>query len=365
MAGRYVDVAAKMEKHLRANNKLVSLMSTKYMYINEDLGWVLVNSATAARKICEILGFYAPVNYMTSAKPIIESLLNTPAPSVVLGPTFSQGRVRCHFYKSVNKEGRTTHISLEAAVPLNMDEFEIDKNILYTSKSSFCISPVKTTKFLKKIAIPKSLKLNNRGNLCKWIYDVFEENSEAVLWAIGDMFTDYGTKRMFIFYGPGGVGTTSVVNIICSIGSNVLVQIPGRFKAKKGTIARNYGNSLPEVIKATLPNTRLALVSDVEVTSDDEHLNVQTVKELTGGDEGPHGRVSVTSIMSLNKLFSYEFQGDYTLADRTRHVTVIPTVLKRSRATFSPWGAGFCTKLSSRLGKKSIASSDMTCCWQR
>ncbi len=48
-------------------SKLLILMSTKYMYIDEDLGWVLVNSATAAKKICQILGFYAPVNYMTSA----------------------------------------------------------------------------------------------------------------------------------------------------------------------------------------------------------------------------------------------------------------------------------------------------------
>ncbi len=138
-----------------------------------------------------------------------------------------------------------------------------------------------------------------------------------------------GKKIMFIFYGPGGVGKTSVVNIICSIGSNVLVEIPGRFMAKKVTVARNYGNSLPDDIKAKLPNTRLALVGDVEVTSDDEHVNVQTVKELTGGDEGSHGRVSVTSIMSLNKLFFYEFQSDYTQADRTRRITVIPTVLNR------------------------------------
>jgi hypothetical protein len=144
--------------------------------------------------------------------------------------------------------------------------------------------------------IPRSLNLDTRGSLCKWMYDVFEDNSEAVLWAIGDMLADYGTKWMFIFYGPGGVGKTSVVNIICSRGSNMLVEIPGRFMAKKVTVARSYGNSLPDDIKAKLPNTRLALVGDVEVTSDDEHINVQTVKELTGSDEGSHGRVSVTII---------------------------------------------------------------------
>ena len=97
------------------------------------------------------------------------------------------------------------------------------------------------------------------------------------------------------------------------------------------TVARSYGNSLPDDIKAKLPNTRLALVGDVEVTSDDEHINVQSVKELTGGDEGSHGRVSFTSFMSLNKLFFYEFQSDYTRADRTRCITVIPTVLNRRR----------------------------------
>jgi hypothetical protein len=35
------------------------------------------------------------------------------------------------------------------------------------------------------------------------------------------------------------VGKTSVVNIISSLGSNVTVEIHGRFMAKKGTIARS------------------------------------------------------------------------------------------------------------------------------
>jgi hypothetical protein len=41
--------------------------------------------------------------------------------------------------------------------------------------------------------------------------------------------------------------------------------------------------------------------------------------------------VSVTSIMSLNKLFFYEFQSDYTRADRTRRITVIPLVKAEER----------------------------------
>jgi hypothetical protein len=115
----------------------------------------------------------------------------------------------------------------------------------------------------------------------------------------------------YVTNGPNSLVERRLI-IISSLGSNVTVEIHGRFMAKKGTIARNYGNSLSEDIKARLSNTRLALIGDVEVTSDDEHLNVQTVKELTGGDEGPHGRVSVTTIMSLNKLFFYEFQSEYT-----------------------------------------------------
>ena len=133
-----------------------------------------------------------------------------------------------------------------------------------------------------------------------------------------------------MLFGPGNVGKTSVVNIIASLSSNVLVQVQGRYMAKSQNANRNYGNSLPDYIKASLPNSRLVVVGDVEMTNEDETINMQCVKELSGGDQGPHGTISVTSVMSANRLFNDKYMADYTRADRTRRVVVVPTVIQGS-----------------------------------
>jgi hypothetical protein len=319
-----------MKKTLLNKGYLASIMSTKYVYISEEMGWVLVTSDASAKMICETLGLYAPVNYMIAAKTIMEFLENTYVPYIVVGPSFSQGRVRCHFYKVNGQNPEATSIKLEACIPLNHDRQDVNKELMYSARFSYCTCPTKIHSLLKSVTIPNSLKFNTRGYLCKWIYDVFGEDSETVLWIIGDMIADFGNKRLFMLYGPGGVGKTSVVNIISSISSNKVVQVAGKYMAKSNSTSRNYANSLPDSIKALLPNTRLVVVGDVEVTNQDEVLNIQTVKELTGGDDSPLGRISVTSVMSLNRLFSYKYMADYTIVDRTRRVVVVPTVMRRS-----------------------------------
>jgi hypothetical protein len=40
--------------------------------------------------------------------------------------------------------------------------------------------------------------------------------------------------------------------------------------------------------------------------------------ELTGGDHGPDGTTTITSVMSVNKLFNYDEMAEYTRPDRTR-----------------------------------------------
>ena len=40
---------------------------------------------------------------------------------------------------------------------------------------------------------------------------------KTIMWMLGDMHTDFGNKRMFILYGPGGVGKSSVVNILATV----------------------------------------------------------------------------------------------------------------------------------------------------
>ncbi|KAG7358006.1 hypothetical protein IV203_014593 [Nitzschia inconspicua] len=324
------DVAAAMKAHLRTHNEAVTIMSTKYLYMNEDMGWVLLSSTAAARKVCDIMGLYAPVNYAIAAKPVLDILQYHEFPTVVIGITFSQGNVRCRITdKAIDPNNGCTIVTLSVATPMNDVKMKDGEHILYTAKGSYCYCPLKLRKILKKLTIPPMVSAHKRGSMCQWIYDVFEEDTKTVLWLIGDMMADFGTKRLFIIYGPGGVGKTTVVNMIAGISSSVIVEVPGRYMAKRRSGPRNYGNSLSTEMKMNLANTRLALIGDVEVTNSDEHLNMQTVKELTGGDEGPYGKVSVTSIMSCNKLFKYDAMNEYTRPDRIRRVVVIPTVTNR------------------------------------
>jgi hypothetical protein len=320
------DPAAAAKVIPRKSGELVSIESTKYMYISEDMGWVRLTSEIAAKKMCSMLDLFAPVNFIKATKPVIDALMYYEVPIIVLGQTFSMGHVRCHFWYTYNDNGRMTHMNLKAAVPLNGIPDCPDPAMIMTARWSYCVCPPRVSRVIKKIRVPKNISLSKGGYLCRWIHNVFESDSETILWIIGDILADFGNKRLFIFYGPGGVGKTSVVNIIASISSSVVVEIPGRLAAKKSGSARNYGNTVTEELKARLSNTRLALIGDVEVTSDDEHLNVQMVKEITGGDEGTHGKVSVTGLMSVNKLFHYEFMTDYTRADRTRRIVVVPMV---------------------------------------
>jgi hypothetical protein len=159
---------------------------------------------------------------------------------------------------------------------------------------------------------------------------MFEEDTETHLWLIGYMMVDFGMKRLFILYGPGNVGKTTVANIISSLSSNVVFTIPGGFITKKRNAPKHFGHSLPQQTKAELASSRLILIGDMEIEGDDEEINMQTVKECTGGDSGPSGSISVTCLMSTNQLFRYNTMSEYTQPDRTRRVVVVPTVTERA-----------------------------------
>lgn len=325
------DPSAAIKDMLLKGNNLVSIDSVKHIYVNEDMGWVPITSSVAAKKIVSMLKIHAPVNFVLATKPIVDSLTHCIAPTVVLGCTFCIGKVRCQFYYDrTENSNRLSKMILFPARPLNLVE-ELPHPLLEsTARWSYCVCPTTVQCLFSSISIPRVLPSGQNRYLYSWIYSVFGEQTESILWLIGDILADFGNKRIFMLYGPGGVGKTTVVNIISSLSSATVVQIPGRLMAKNSSAPRNYGNSLTPELKSDLASTRLAVIGDVEVTSDDEHLNIQTVKEITGGDIGVHGKISVTGIMSANRLFNYKYMSDYTLPDRTRRLVVIPTVDKRT-----------------------------------
>ena len=149
------------------------------------------------------------------------------------------------------------------AWPINRsyDKFEADK--AYTAKMSNCVCPLRFRRYIKTVVIPRTLKLDQRGYLCSWIHGVFGDNSETILWIIGDIMADFGNKRMFMLYGPANIGKTTVVNIISSFASSNVVTLESRFLARDAKATRNYGNSLAETVIAQLALTRLVLVGDL------------------------------------------------------------------------------------------------------
>jgi hypothetical protein len=46
--------------------------------------------------------------------------------------------------------------------------------------------------------VPRIVDVKASGYLYKWIYEVFEEDTETILWMIGDMLADFRTKRLFV-----------------------------------------------------------------------------------------------------------------------------------------------------------------------
>ena len=322
--------ARSIREALMERGRLVSMDGTKYMYISEDMGWVPITSGVARKEICKMEDIYAPVNYIIATDPIVEGLISSESPPVIYGPTFCQGAIRCNFATQArDSEGRTTVLSLAPALPHNVHYTDADIKGAYTAKMTNCTCPMQFKRFLKTIKIPRALNMHKKGYLCRWIHDVFEESAEAILWIIGDIMANYGNKRMFMLYGPANTGKSTVVNIITSLVSFSPVNLIPMLLAKDGNSRRSYGNTIPAKFVAELASTRLVLSGDLEVTDASEHLNMQTIKEITGGDQGPNGCISVTILTCVNKLFTYEFMEDFTASDRTRRVNVIPTVHRR------------------------------------
>jgi hypothetical protein len=95
--------------------------------------------------------------------------------------------------------------------------------------------------------------------------------------------------------------------------------------AKKLNATRNFGDSASDKTKIELACSRLALTGDLGISSSDKVImNIQTVKDHTGGAAGSHGKVSVTCVMSADTLFSCKQTSRCAKADRARRTVVVP-----------------------------------------
>jgi hypothetical protein len=131
-------------------NIVLKIDGESYLYINEQRGWGQLRSEIAAKTICNMMDFQAPINFATAAKPIVESLLYYHAPCLSMPLTFPQGAMRYSFHYHMNKKGQAI-VQLAPAIPMNINEVR-NNNILVnqSARGTFCTAPTAIRHHVKR-----------------------------------------------------------------------------------------------------------------------------------------------------------------------------------------------------------------------
>jgi ABC-type branched-subunit amino acid transport system ATPase component len=96
----------------------------------------------------------------------------------------------------------------------------------------------------------------------------------TVLWAIGDMLYDSTNKRLFILYGPGGVGKSTVVNIIGAVVGGTIPTLGSQFITVS---PKSYNRCVLHKSQVTAEaSSRLMKIPDVDVRRGDLVSNLCT-----------------------------------------------------------------------------------------
>ncbi len=297
-------------------NIILNINGTIHFYTGVEGGWYPLRSTVTLGVICQKLGLHAPVNFAKAVEPYVALVETMPWPTVVVANTFTQGRLRYGY--TINMASGVVEF-----VPNRIDGNPP------TAKNTLCTIPVSNVNPVLRLNLSYSSAKASRHNAMGWLYDVFGDNIITLLWALGDMLYDSSNKHLFILYGPGGVGKSTVANILGGVIGGTVPTIASHSIALNPRSFSRHNISASQLIAAA--SSRLVNVPDVEARAGDE-LNMQNIKALTGGDEVDGMKVSTTLIMTVNTLFKYENQSEYTRPDRVRRVVVIPTVAKRLKS---------------------------------
>lgn len=298
---------------LATTSNIININGSLYFYTGIEGGWFPLRSSVTLSLLCKALNLYAPVNYAIAAEPYVSTIESVPWPVVIVANTFTQGRLRY-----------TYTVNLDTGVIKFVPNNVIGGDP--TPKNTLCTIPVTNVNPILKFNLRYRSSMLRRNGAVGWLHRVFGNNLVTVLWALGDMLYDSPNKRLFMFYGPGGVGKSTVANILGAVVGGTIPSLASQFVAinPKSFSRSTLGKS--QLMQAA--SSRLVNIPDVEARKDDE-LHIQNVKSLTGGDAVDGIKVSTTLVTSVNKLFRYESQVDYTQPDRIRRVIVIPTVVER------------------------------------
>ena len=292
---------------------ILNINGVIYVYTSIETGWCPLRSAVTLSMLCRRLKVYAPVSYAQAAEPYVASIESVPWPMILMANTFTQGRLRYVY-----------------TVDLDTGRVEFMPNVIVgrevNSKNTLCAIPVSNVNPILKFNLRfKSVKARRNGALA-WLYRVFGSNTIIVLWAIGDMLYDSSNKRMFILYGPGGVGKSTVANIINAIIGGTIPTLSPDLVCYNTKSFRKPLLSTDQFMKAA--SSRVVSLGDIEPKEGDV-LHMQNIKQLTGGDEVNGMKIHTTLIMTANELLRYENLRQLIRRDRMRRLAVAPSVIER------------------------------------
>ncbi len=127
-----------------------------------------------------------------------------PCPTLIVVNTFTQGRLR-YRYSIDTDSGVVTFV-------LNVIG-DGEPN----AKNTLCSTPVSNVNPVLRFNLSYSSTRASRQGAMGWLHGVFGDNMITLLWALGDMLYNSSNKRLFILYGPGGVGKSTVANILGAV----------------------------------------------------------------------------------------------------------------------------------------------------
>ncbi len=150
---------------------------------------------------------------------------------------------------------------------------------------TLCTVPVSNVNPVLKFNLSYSSARASREGAMGWIYDVFGDNIITLLWALGDMLCDSCNKRLFILYGPGGVGKSTVANILGGVIGGTIPTIASHNIALNPKSFSRHNVNASQLITAA--SSRLINVPDVEARAGDE-LNMQVSQQTNTGSSHLH-----------------------------------------------------------------------------
>ena len=313
-AGVTLDDVPTWLRTLMVADVILNIGGTIHFYTGSEGGWYPLRSTVTLSLLARKLDLYAPVNFAIAVEPYVTTIESVPWPVVILSNTFTQGRLRYAY----TLDDETKVVNFTPNVVLGEEP---------NAKNTLCSIPVTNVNPILRFNLKFSSARAGKYGAVSWLYRVFGDNIITILWALGDMLYDSNNKRMFILYGPGGVGKSTVANIMNAVIGGTIPSLSSELVAVNPRSFRRDVLNKQHLMKAA--STRLISLGDVEPRPGDI-LHMQNIKVLTGGDEVDGVKVHTTLIMTANKLFHYGDLNDYIQPDRLRRVVVIPSVAERS-----------------------------------